>query len=122
MRFVLIVCVLVLPACSNSTPETPLVDAATAGAAAIQAGVDAQRATTFRTDVVSAGQDCPAVTRTFFQGTDPNDGTEYWNVACGTSGDYAILTKAGEDARVMRCAAARDVTGVECFTAFETPR
>ena len=119
MRYLLIACALVLPGCSNAEPETPLVDAATAGAAAIRAGVDAQRATTLRTDVVSAGNDCPAVTRAFFQGADPAEGTEYWNVACGTSGDYAIVTKAGEDARVMTCAAARDVTGVDCFTAFE---
>ena len=119
MRYVLIICGLVLPGCSNAAPETPLMDAATAGAAAIRAGVDAQRATTLRTNVVSAGQDCPAVTETFFQGTHPNDGTEYWNVACGTSGDYAIMTRAGEDARAMSCAAARNVTGVDCFIAFE---
>ena len=119
MRYVLLANMLVLAACSNAAPETPLEDAATAGAAAIRAGVDAQRATTLRTNVVSAGQDCPAVTLTFFQGTDANDGTEYWNVTCGASGDYAILTKAGEDPRVMGCAAARDATGVDCFTAFE---
>ena len=118
MRYILTLYVLGLAACSNAAPETPLVDAATAGAAAVRAGADAQRATTFRTNVVSAGQDCPAVTRAFFQGTDPNDGAEYWNVSCGTSGDYAIVTRAGEDARVMTCAAARDATGVECFVAF----
>ena len=121
MRYVLIVCVFALPACSNPTPGTSVEDTATAVAAAVRSGVDAQRATTFRTDVVSAGKNCPAVTRTFFQGTDPNDGTEYWNVACGTSGDYTVMVGAGE-ARVMNCQAAKGVTGVDCFTAFEAQR
>lgn len=110
-------CALVLSACGNPAPGTSVEDAATAGAAAVRAGVDAQRATTLRTNVVSAGEECPAVTRTFFQGTDPNDGTEYWNVACGTSGDYTIMVGAG-DTHVMSCAAAKGVTGVDCFTAF----
>ena len=78
--------------------------------------------TTLRTNVVAAGEDCPAVTRIFLQGTDPNDGAEYWNVSCGTAGDYAVITKAGEEARVMRCEAAKSVTGLDCFTAFETQR
>jgi len=121
MRYVVIVCVFALPACSNPTPGTSVEDAATAGAAAVRAGVDAQRATTLRTNVVSAGQDCPAVTRTFFQGTGPNDGAEYWNVACGTSGDYTVMVGAGET-RVLSCGAAKAVTGVDCFTAFEAQR
>lgn len=121
MRYVLIVCVLVLPACSNPTPGTSVEETATAVAAAVNRGVDAQRATTLRTNVVSAGEECPAVTRAFFQGTDPDDGTEYWNVACGTSGDYMVMMGAGE-ARVMTCEAAKGVTGVDCFTAFEPQR
>lgn len=122
MRYVLIVCMLVLPGCGNPTPGTSVEDAATAGAAAVRAGVDAQRATTLRTNVVQAGEECPAVTRTFFQGTNPNDGAEYWNVSCGTGGDYAVVTRAGQDAQVMRCEAARGITGVDCFTAFEAQR
>lgn len=121
MRYVLIVSVFVLPACGNPAPGTSVEDAVTVGGAAVRAGVDAQRATTLRTNVVSAGQECPAVTRTFFQGTDPDDGTEYWNVACGTSGDYTVMVGAGET-QVMRCGAAKGVTGVDCFTAFEAQR
>jgi len=121
MRYVLIVCVFALPACSNPTPGTSVEDTATAGAAAVRAGVDAQRATTFRTNVVSAGKNCAAVTRTFFQGTDSTDGTEYWNVACGSSGDYVVMVGVG-DAHVMSCGDAKGVTGVDCFTAFEAER
>ena len=119
MRYVLIVCVMILPACSNPAPGTSVEDAATAGAAAVRAGEDAQRATTLRTNVVQAGEDCPAVTRTFRQGTSANDGGEYWNVSCGAAGDYAVVMRAGQDAQVMRCEAAKARTGVDCFTAFE---
>jgi len=116
--FTLLMCVFALPACSNPTPGTSVEDAASAVAAAVRGGVDAQRATTFRTNVVSAGKNCTAVTRTFFQGTDPTDGTEYWNVACDSSGDYVVMVGVG-DARVMSCGDAKGVTGVDCFTAFE---
>ena len=122
MRYVLIVCAFVLPACGNPAPGTSVEDAATAGAAAVRAGVDAQRATTLRTDIVTAGEDCPAITRTFRQGTNPSDGAEYWNVSCGAAGDFAVVTGGSDNARVMRCETAKGVTGVDCFTAFEAAR
>lgn len=117
MRYFLITCVALFAGCSNPAPGTSVEDAATAGAAAVRAGEEAQRATTLRTNVVQAGEDCPAVTRTFRQGTDAN-GAEYWNISCEATGDYAVVMRAGQDAQVMRCEAAKTVTGVDCFTAF----
>ncbi len=120
MRYFLVLCAFVLPACGN--PGTSSVeDVATAGANAVKAGVDAQRATTLRTDVVATGADCPAITRTFRQGVNA-DGGEFWNISCGAAGDYVVVLKAGQDAQVMRCDAARGVTGADCFTVLEAPR
>jgi hypothetical protein len=73
-------------------------------------------------DVIrSVKEECPNVSRTFYQGSD-REGNATWNVRCTHGTDYAVLVKPDGATRVLPCEMLERVTGVRCFTPFDSQR
>jgi hypothetical protein len=69
-------------------------------------GTEEKRALALGIAIISAGETCDRVTRTFHQGTLASDGTEFWNVGCRDGNTYSVSVKndAGGSTKVMSCA------------------
>jgi hypothetical protein len=74
----------------------------------------AKRRETLRSVIASAGDPCPGVERTFFNGS-AKDGSAFWSVACSNGRSYmvSIAADAGGSTKVLDCAIAS-----ECFKKF----
>lgn len=65
------------------------------------------------------GAQCPAVTRTFFQGK-LDDKSQVWNVSCNSRDNYGIVISddAANTTRVMKCAELKSLGAPDCFKKF----
>ena len=72
-----------------------------------------------RKTILSVGDSCDRVTRTFLQGTEPVSKKQFWNVACANGQDYIVTAGGSESARVMNCAMMKSIGGAPCFKRFE---
>ena len=65
----------------------------------------------------SSGENCSAVSRTFYQGSS-RDGSAFWSVTCVGGVDWQVMIKntARGDTRVLECSVLRAVGGGQCFT------
>lgn len=79
-----------------------------------------ERSATLALFVVSGGNACRTVARTFFQGEDAK-GNVFWNVACAGGESYVVVIKndVPGSTRVMTCSRLRAVAGADCFKKLE---
>ncbi len=82
--------------------------------------VDPERAKQLQQIVVSAGDTCDEVTRTFHQGQSPEHG-DFWNVACANGRSYSVQIQ-GQKTQVLSCSVLKAVSKVECFRTFDDQR
>jgi hypothetical protein len=73
-----------------------------------------------RSAILSAGESCSVVTRTFLQGID--SGGEVWNVACRWGTEYVVSTSTAGRTQVARCATVEAATKNVCFKTFDAAR
>lgn len=85
----------------------------------LQKANEKERAAIFTKLLTSSGEDCPKVTRTFFQGAAVN-GDAFWNVACSNGKAFSIQVNGDSEGstKIMDCAMLKLVNAGECFKAF----
>lgn len=68
--------------------------------------------------VRQTGAQCPAVQRTFFQGT--KDKSAVWNIACNSRDSYGIIfdDDAAHSTHIMKCSEVQALVGAACFKPF----
>lgn len=81
---------------------------------------ETRRQVLFSRMLQSSGEKCPAVSRTFYQGSSP-DGSAFWSVSCVGGVDWQVMIKntARGDTKVIECSVLRAVGGGRCFTRFK---
>lgn len=86
----------------------------------LMASSDTKRATALAKWLASNGENCPSVSRTFYQGSDNRDAA-YWNAECAGGKSYQIQFPGSTSAspKLMDCAILKAVNGGKCFSKFK---
>lgn len=80
----------------------------------------AQRKSTLANFLVNSGENCPSVSRTFYQGSLQN-GDAFWNVACNGGDSWAVQIKNDSkgSTTILSCKVLKAVGGGTCFKEFK---
>jgi hypothetical protein len=79
-----------------------------------------QRRSVLAANLVKSGENCPSVTKTFYQGSD-DDGNAFWNVACD-KGDSLVIQINNDGTGTMQiisCKVLKAMNAGTCFTKFK---